>query len=440
MQQSGKLSHLLPFFVFVGLFFISTIWLDSRFSPIFACLLAIVVSFFTFAPKIGFNKKVDVFISGCANPVIVAMSLIFIESSMFTYILKLTGSTDAAVRLGMCMLPCGYLLPGFFLITAIFATAIGSSMGTIAAFLPIGIGIAQKIGIPLPLMAGTVVGAAMLGDNLSLISDTTIAATKTTGSKMHDKFKANFWLVSIAAVLTLIVLTYINAGYSANCADIVVQQTVFTDLILIIPYLLVLLLALCGLDVVGVLAIAILVALGIGVALGKFSFLESTMLPLEGFAHDRAIDEVLILAFLIAGLSKIVEFNGGLSYLLSRVSRGIKSKGGAEVAIAGLIFLVNAVTAINTVAILVTGPIAHRIGQQFGIQNKRVACLLDIFSCICQGILPYAPQLLLAQSIAQVTSVSIIPYLYYQGFIFIVMIFSITRTFMKEKKKISVTT
>jgi len=438
MQQSGSFSHLLPFFVFVGLFFVSTIWLQSQLSPIFACLLAIVVAFFTFAPKIGFNKKIEVFISGCANPVIVGMSLIFIESSMFTYIVHLIGGAGAATRIGMNLLPCNYILPGFFLMTAIFATAIGSSMGTIAAFLPIGIDIAQSVGFSPKLMAGTVVGAAMLGDNLSLISDTTIAATKTTGSRMHDKFKANFFLVLIACLLTLVVLTYNNSFYSADCANLVIGQISGTDLIVILPYVLVLVLALWGLDVIGVLAIAILAALVIGVALGKFSLLESTMLPLRGFELDKGIDEVLILALLISGLSKIVEFNGGIAYVLRHIGQRIRSRGGAEIAISALIFLVNVVTAINTVAILITGPVAHRIGQKFNIENKRQACLLDIFSCIAQGILPYAPQLLLAQSIAHVSSVSIIPYLYYQGFIFIVMIFSIARTFWKEKKSVQV--
>ncbi len=435
MQKSGKFSHLLPFFVFIGLFVISSIWFSSQISPVFASLLAIVISFFTFAPKISFNKKIDVFVAGCSNPVIVAMSLIFIESSMFTYILSVLGSTQAAARLGINLLPCNYLLPGFFLITAIFATAIGSSMGTIAAFLPIGIGIAKNTGISPQLMAGTVVGASMLGDNLSLISDTTIAATKTTGSKMHDKFIANFRLVIIACLFTLITLSYINSFYAVDCTQIMSQQITTGDFIAVIPYLLVLILALLGLDVIGVLAIAIFAALALGVALGKFSFLESTMLPLDGFAQDKAIDEVLILALFISGLSKIVEFNGGLAYILDHVKRRIKSKGGAEIAIAILVFLVNVVTAINTVAILITGPLAHHIGKQFNITNKRQACLLDIFSCICQGVLPYAPQLLLAQSIAHVSSVSIIPFLYYQGFIFIVMSVSIARTFWKEKKR-----
>ena len=432
-NRSGRWYHLLPFFVFVGLFFVSTLWFEGRLSPIFAAVIAVIVSFFTFPSGISFNEKVATFIAGSANSIIISMSLIFIESSIFTYVLNLIGSTDAAVKLGMCVMPSNFLLPGLFLITAVFATAVGSSMGTIAAILPIGIAIANKIGIPLQLMAGTIVGASMLGDNLSLISDTTIAATRTTDSRMKDKFKANVKLVSVAAALTLAVLVYLNMQYPYQCIGSFGTVDLMNDLFLVSPYLLVLVLALIGFDVVGVLLIGILYTLLVGIGNGTFGFLTSTTMFLEGFARDRAIDEVLLLAIVIAGLSKVVETNGGLNYLLKRLSSNVKSKGGAEVAISVLIFLVNAVTAINTVAILIAGPIASKIGKQFGIANKRVACLLDIFSCVCQGILPYAPQLLLAQSIAHVSSISIIPYLYYQGFIFLVMIFSIGKTFLKEK-------
>jgi len=437
MKQEGRLLALLPFFVFVGLFFVSAVWFDSQFSPIYACLVAIIVSFFTFGSKIGFNKKVKVFIEGCSNHFVVVMTLIFIEASIFTYVLKLIGATESAACISLTVLPCHYVLPGFFVITAIFATAIGSSMGTIATFLPIGVVIAQKIGFPLPFMAGTVVGAAMLGDNLSFTSDTTIASTKTTGSKPYDKFIANLFLVAIASLLTIIALMYANSFYLSGCVQLNLQSIVIRDFIVIVPYVFVLTLAFLGFNIVGVLLVAIMIALGLGVVLGEFSFLESTMLPLKGFVLDRAIDEVMIVALLISGLSRIVEFNGGITYILRHVGKNTKTKGGAEVASAVTVFLVNVVATINTLAILIAGPFVHRIGNRAGIENKRQACLLDIFSSITQGILPYAPQLLLAQSIIGISSIAIIPYLYYQGFIFLVMIFSIGLTFWDEKKSLN---
>jgi len=292
------------------------------------------------------------------------------------------------------------------------------------------------MGISPNLMAGIVVSGAMLGDNLSIISDTTIAATRTTGTKMVDKFKANFKLVLVAALLTVAVLTYLNFGFDVSALPSLVEKFNFLDIVVIIPYLLILLMALLGMDVIAVLVLGTLVGIAIGVAIGKFSLLEGTSFLLEGFSRDRDIHEVLLLALMIAGLSKIVEFNGGLSYLLKKLSSGIKGKAGAEISISAFIFFINAVVAINTVAILVAGPIASQIGTRFKIEKKRVACLLDIFSCICQGILPYAPQLLLARSLADTSSVAIIPYLYYQGFIFVVVAFSIVRTFLKEKKDI----
>ncbi len=431
MNKRATFFQLTPFIIFVSLFLISTIWFTSKISPIFSCLIAVVFSFFTFLDKTPFNKKMDIFLAGASHPTVIAMIYIFIFSSVFTYVLEQIGAISAAVFFSLKLIPCSLILPGFFTVVAIFAVAIGTSMGTIVAFLPIGIGIAQKIGVSPALMSGLVVGGAMLGDNLSIISDTTIAATQTVGARMQDKFWENLRYVIPAFLLTLIVLIFINNSITHVDLDLVVEPVGFIGLIKLIPYIIILGLALLGIDVIAVLVIGILATLVIGIFLGYFSVIESSSLILDGFTKTRSIHEVLILALLVAGLSKIAEYNGGLDYLLKNLSKRVKSSIGAEIVISILIFLINAAVAINTIAILITGPVAKHIGDKFGVSAKRNAALLDIFSCICQGILPYAPQLLLAGSIAGISSVSIIPHLHYQFFIFVVTVLSMARTYRK---------
>ncbi len=432
MEQTQRHTHwfqLTPFVVFVGLFLVSTIFLDSSISPIFSCLVAIIYSFFTFVDRSSLNHKIAIFIEGGARPTVLSMVYIFIFTAVFTYVLKSIGGINAAVNIGLYFIPPEYILPGFFTVVGLFAVAIGSSMGTIAAFLPIGTAIAPKLGINPSMMAGIVVSGAMLGDNLSIISDTTIAATQTTGCDMKDKFRANISLVIPAFIMTVLILTYLNfslAGEGYRDPSILLH---FSDLIKVLPYGLVFITALMGFDVIAVLMGGIFLAGSIGIVQGEFSFSKATWLIVDGFSKgEGGIHEVLILALLVAGLSQIVEYNGGIAYLLERFSRRIKTKAGAEWSIALLIFLINAAVAINTVAILITGPVAQRIADKHGIEPKRTACLLDIVACICQGILPYAPQLLLAGAIAKVSSVSIIPYLHYQAAILLVLIVSILRT------------
>ncbi|MCK4264896.1 hypothetical protein KAW80_00900 [Candidatus Babeliales bacterium] len=426
-MKKGGFFQLVPFIIFVSLFLISTIWFGSKISPIFACLLAVMFSMFTFIEKTSFNKKIEIFVSGASNTTVISMAYIFIFASIFTYVLEKIGAISAAVYFSLKLIPSALILPGFFTVIALFAVAIGSSMGTIAAFLPIGIGLAYKLGISPALISGIVVGGAMLGDNLSIISDTTIAATRTTGCRMQDKFYANLALVTPAFFLTLLVLIFINNSIVARDLSLFVAPIGLDGLIKLIPYLLILVLALWGLDVIAVLIVGILAAISIGIYLGYFTFVSGSSLFLEGFTKSKSIHEVLILSFFVAGLSKMAEHNGGIDYLLDRLSKRVKSKAEAEIAISALIFLVNMAVAINTIAILITGPVAKRIAGKFNITAKRTAALLDIFSCICQGVIPYAPQLLLAGSIAGVTSVSIIPHLHYQFFILIIAIVSVGR-------------
>lgn len=418
--------HLLPFAIFVGLFVCSLVFFNGTISPIFSCLVAITVALMLMPRHISFNKRIEIALQGSAHPTIIAMCYIYILSAVFTYTLKLIGGLDAAVQIGMRIIPESYLLPGFFTIVSLFATAIGSSMGAIAAFLPIGLGIAHKVQVDPAFMAGIVVGGAMLGDNLSIISDTTIAAVQTTHCSMKEKFSHNLRLVIPAFVFTFITLTILNGqgGYSLHALDI--TSIGYDHIVKTTPYMLIFVCAILGMDVIPVLLVGIIWAASIGISYRVLTFTRATGLLLEGFAHDSGgIQEVLILSLLVAALSHLVEYNGGISYILEKLSTRIKSERSAELHISLLIFLVNAAVAINTIAILITGPVAKKVGNAHGVSNARVATLIDIVACICQGILPYAPQLLLAASLAGVSTTAIMPYLYYQGYILVVLMITI---------------
>jgi Na+/H+ antiporter NhaC len=428
MQRTNNLLQLSPFFLFVSLFIVSTIWFDGQFSAVASCMIAIIYAFMLF--KKPLNEKIGIFLTGTAQPTILAMTFIFILSGAFTYILQKIGATECAINLGLCIIPAQFVLPGFFILVSFFATAIGSSMGTIAAFVPIALGMSSKLGLAPELLAGITVSGAMLGDNLSVISDTTIAAAQTTGSNMTDKLKANIVLVIPAFLMTLAWLTYLNYGLTLQAETALCYQ--LCDVIKILPYILVFVLTALGLDVIGVLVLAIVAAAAIGIMHGNFTVLQASQLITEGFTASPGLQEVLILVLFIAGLSHIVEYNGGVHYLVEHIGRCVKTKSGAEWAITALTFLINAAVAINTIAILVAGPIAKQIGDKFKIAPKRVACLLDITACICQGILPYAPQLLLAGSLAHVSGVSIMPYLHYQYAIALVLVCSIAHTACKR--------
>lgn len=425
MYFSSDLLQLSPFFLFVGMFVVSAVWFGGKLSAVATCIVAIVYAFLIFKKPMKLNDKLAIFLQGAAQPTILAMAFIFILSGSFTYILQKIGATDCAIELGLAVIPSSLLLPGFFALVSFFAVAIGSSMGTIAAFVPIAVGIGAKLGIAPELLAGITVSGAMLGDNLSVISDTTIAATQTTGSSMTDKLRANALLVLPAFLITVALLTWYNSRITIIYDVPHVYQLV--DGIKVLPYGLVFLLAAFGLDVIGVLIIAIIFAAGIGIAFGDFTLLQASHLVTQGFVASEGLQEVLILVLFIAGLSYIVEYNGGVAYLVEHIGRRVKTRVGAEWAIMLLTFLINAAVAINTIAILIAGPIAKKIGDRFSIQPKRLACLLDITACICQGILPYAPQLLLAGSLAGVSSMAIIPYLHYQFAIAGVLLWSIVR-------------
>lgn len=402
--------------------------------PIFAAFVATIYSFFTFIKKTTLHKKIEIFLEGSANTAILYMYFIFIFSTAFSHILAKNGGISSAVNIGLTCLPAAYMLPGIFLIVSVFSISIGSSLGTITSFIPIAYGIAQSLHINPALMAAVVVSGSMFGDNLSIISDTTIAATKSTHSKMIDKFKENIWIAIPAFLITLIILCMISAPAEISQLHHYIQSSItLQDYINILPYFLVLVLSLFGIDVLAVLGAGSLLGATIGILQNKFSFLDATSFIFEGFYGQKSMVRILILFMFISGLSQVIKHNGGLKYLLEHLKDKSKSSKQAQIFIVILVMLVNATIAINTLSIVITGPLAKKIGDKFQIPGGRIACLLDVTATSTQGFLPYAPMMLLASSLSHVSVFSIMKYLTYQPLLFLSMLASIFIFSYKEK-------
>ena len=343
----------------------------------------------------------ETLLQGMGDPNIVLMCLIFLLAGAFAFVSKAIGAVDAVVSLGIGALHPALLLPGLFAVAGAVSLAIGTSMGTIAAVVPIAIGVADAAGLDRVLVAGAVVGGAMFGDNLSVISDTTIAATRTQGAQMRDKFRENFRIALPAALLTMALL-----GFAGDAAP--VQADTAAPAWLALPYLLVLALALAGLDV--------LLVLGIGLAVaGGFGLLLVEGYDLHQYAGDiwtgfEGMVEILLLSLLIGGLAGLMKASGGLAWLaraIARFARGHTGPRTGEFSIAALATTADVFTANNTVAILVGGSVARDIAQRHGISPRRAASVLDIFACVPQGLLPYGAQLLLASSLAAVSPIAL---------------------------------
>ncbi len=360
------------------------------------------------------TEAVEQFLAGAGHSNIMAMCMIFLLAGAFSAVAKATGSVDATVALGLYVLPGWFVLPGLFIISAFIATAMGTSMGTIGAVAPIALGLAESLGIPLPMMAGAVIGGAMFGDNLSIISDTTIAATRTQGCEMRDKFRENFRIALPAAVIAVIVFTLLDqAGDTSAEHDI--------ELLKVLPYLMILALALAGINVYLVLVFGI-------VAAGVIGFFTTTAFGLAEFAGQiytgfGSMQEIFILSILIGGLGALVKAQGGLEYIRQQIERLLQrfsrshsatpSEKAAEFGISALAACTNLCVANNTVAIIISGDVARSLSERFGVTAKRSASLLDIAACVIQGILPYGAQALLLGSIFKLSPVEIVLHNYY---------------------------
>jgi len=350
------------------------------------------------------SARIEQFCRGGANTNIMLMILIFILAGAFAQTAKAMGAVDSTVNLCISVLPENLLVAGIFLTACFISLSVGTSVGTIAALTPVAIGIAIKTGLPEALMLGSVVSGAMFGDNLSFISDTTIVATRTQGCKMSDKFKINFRIALPIAVITTIIYVFVGNATSTYATPGEIEW------VKVIPYLAVLVTAICGVNVMVVLLLGIILSGVIGMLTGSFSVWGWTSSMGEGI---NSMGELIIVTLLAGGMLEMIRYNGGIEWIIVRLTSHIHSSRGAEGSIAALVSFANLCTANNTIAIIMSGPIAKDIAEKFHVDPRRSASLLDIFSCVVQGIIPYGAQLLMAAGIGHSSPLLIMQYLYY---------------------------
>lgn len=411
------MKSLSPLLLFLVLYLLTSIVLGDFYKvPItVAFLISSIYSLLTL--KGNADERMKVFARGAGNQTMVLMLAIFILAGAFASSAKATGAVDSTVALALELLPQELILPGVFLASCFISLSIGTSCGTIAALTPVAVGIATQTGISVPLMVGLVVGGTYFGDNLSFISDTTIIATQTQGCKMNDKFKANISIVAPVAVLMLIAYYFIG---NSVAQAIVPEQS--ANMLLVLPYLVVIALSLLGLNVLIVLTIGIILTGIIDIIHGAYDLFGWLSSMNEGM---MGMSELIIVTILAGGMLEVIRHNGGIEIIIKVLTRNINSTRSAEFCIATLTCLVNVCTANNTVAIITTGPIAHDISKRFNIDPRRSASILDTASCFAQGLLPYGAQVLIAAGLAGIAPIAIIPYLYYPfllGFVLIVAI------------------
>ena len=423
---------LIPFIVFVGVYLITGIILDSMGvemafyqlpTPI-AAFLGIIVAFVLFKGKL--DDKLAIFMKGCGDENIMIMCMIYLFAGAFTTVSSAMGGVDSVVNLGMTVIPPQFIAAGVFVMSSFISIATGTSVGTVTAVTPIALGLAQAGGLNQFLVVGATIGGSMFGDNLSMISDTTIAATRTQGVEMKDKFRTNFWIAFPAFIVTTILLLLFGRPETVPAA----QEYTFS-IVKVLPYLFVLIASLAGLNVFAVLTGGIVFSGAIGLVTGSFSGLEFAGNIYEGFT---GMFEIFLLSMITGGLAKMVEHEGGLNWILEKVQKIIKGPQSAEVGIAVMTSLTNMATANNTVAILIDGAIAKDISQKYGVDPKRTASLLDIFACTFQGLLPYGAQILFACALIEDLNspFQVISQCWYQ---YILMIFAIASIFLTKGMK-----
>ena len=387
-----QFSALIPLFVFVFTFLGVGIYLNDFYAlpaPI-AVIVGIIVAFLMFKQTI--NSKINTLLKGCGDDKILTMCLIYLLAGAFATITKTTGSVDAIVNLGLDFIAIQYIYFGVFIIAAFLSVSTGTSVGAIVALAPIVIGFAEKSNVDLAILCGALLGGSMFGDNLSIISDTTIAATQSLGCKMSDKFKQNIKIALPAALFTIAILVFQGLQLDSNLED----TTVYTYSVLkIAPYILVIALSVIGVNVFVTLLLGVISGVFLGIVYGDFTLIESTKIAYTGFTN---MTEIFLLSLLTGGLAALVSRNGGIDYILINIKKLIKNKKSAQLGIASLVGTINMAIANNTVSIIIAGPIAKTINDEYELDNKNTASILDIFACIVQGILPYGAQVLMILS------------------------------------------
>lgn len=354
------------------------------------------------------KERIDIFSRGAGSPNLLLMVWIFMLAGAFAASAKQMGAAESMVDLTLAVLPARFALAGLFLAACVTSLCMGTSVGTIVALMPIAAGLAERTEMALPLVAAAVVGGAFFGDNLSFISDTTIVSTQTQGCQLSDKFRFNIKMVIPAAIIVTII--YIFLGTETETADLSTIHFQFSTFIKVLPYLVVLVTAAFGVNVLVVLALGCVLTCITGILDGSYDFMgwiDSALTGVMGMA------ELILISMLAGGIFALISHNGGFNFVIDRITRRVKSRAGAEWSICGLVAFANVCTANNTIAILSVGDIAKRIAEQFDIDPRRSASLLDTTSCFVQGILPYGAQLLMASGLAGISAMSIVPWLFY---------------------------
>lgn len=412
-----------PMLIFLAVYTSSSIIAGDFYaaSIIVSFLIACLYSLFIMKGK-NIEARFAVLAKGAAKEDIMTMVLIFILAGAFASTAKQMGAIEASVDLTLSIMPMKMMLCGMFIASCFVSLSIGTSVGTIAALTPIACGIAEKTGQNMPLLIAVIVGGAYFGDNLSFISDTTIMATKTQGCKLKDKFRYNLKIALPAAIITLIL--YLIAGTEVSGEEINRE----VNHLLIIPYIYIMIAAICGLNVMLLLSTGIILTGIIGIALNKITITEWSSAMNNGI---MGMGELIIVTLLAGGMIEVMRETGGMEFLKKTLTNRISSKTGAEISIAGLVVLTDFCTANNTIAILTTGPLAKEISTLYKIDPRRTASILDTFSCFAQSIIPYGAQLLIAGGLASINPLEIIPYLYYP---YILGIVAFTYIIFKHEK------
>lgn len=356
------------------------------------------------------RKRVDTYSKGAGANDLMLMLWIYVLAGSFAASAKAMGAVDATVNLALSILPASMILPGLFLAACFISVSIGTSVGTVVALVPIAAGLAHSMDANVGMMTAIIVGGAYFGDNLSFISDTTVVATQTQNCKMSDKFKANSMIVVPAAVLVLIAYSVMGVGLQAPTH---INEVEYMK---VLPYLIVLVTAIAGMNVMAVLTLGTLLCGAIGI--GSHLLGASGSYDLFGWFSAMGngiigMGELIIIAMMAGGMLEIIRENGGIDFIINKITAHVNSKRGAELSIAALVSMVNICTANNTVAILTVGNISKKIGDRFGVDNRKAASILDTFSCMVQGLIPYGVQMLLAAGLANLSPMDILPYLYY---------------------------
>ena len=424
IKKKPSLWALSPLFVFLCLYLVTSLLVNDFYKvPITVAFLISSIYAMGITHGLSINDRVMQFSMGAANKNVMLMIWIFILAGAFAQSAKDIGAIDATVNLTLQFLPGNLLLAGFFLAACFISLSIGTSVGTVVALVPVIAGIAEKTGMDMAFMTAIVVGGAFFGDNLSFISYTTIEATRTQGCAMNDKFKVNFRIVLPAALLVL--GYYVYRGFGME----VPHESYPIEWLKVLPYLVVLVTAFIGLNVAIVLVLGILSTGLVGLctgSIGVFDWFSSMGNGMTGMG------ELIIVTLLAGGMLELIRFNGGVDYIIQLLTRKINGKRGAELCIGALVAIANVCTANNTIAIITVGPLANEIATKYKVDKRKSASILDTFSCVVQGMIPYGAQMLMAAKLASLSPLSIIEYLYYPMGILVMSLFSIMARWPKK--------